>query len=539
MGSIYPTSVPSKRLSASISGSASSFQLNNILGWNGAALTSSDFGSKAYGVFRNDANTLMELFEFDPSTIASGSITILLRGLKFTGDLTTEVSANKLTWVRNETIVELGSDVPQLLKHFVDDLSAQTIAGVKTFSSLPVTTAGNPVGNNDLARKLYVDTVVAGIATTINVLVPGTAGETVAAGQLVYFDDTDNEWKLCDADTATTVENTMLGIAQGAGVNGGAISGGVLVRGLDANQSGLTAGAIYYASNTAGGLSASAGTKEVTIGFAYSTTQIYFNPRFDQQLTEDQQDALAGNNGTPSGTNKYMTQSGFQVGAEIYAADAGANDTYVVTLSPVPAAYTTGMVVRFKANTINTGAATLNVNSLGAKTIVKYVNTPLADGDIAAGMFCTVIYDGTNFVLQNPNANAVTQFKVAYGQGTRDVASGTGTQDIAHGMGVTPKMVKIYANGFGTFGAGVSGAQSHGAGIVATQSCSWFVVTDGVAAPKHGQSSTSILKIYGSDGTALLAEAAISVLDATNITLNFTTMTGTGLAVHFQWEAFY
>ena len=49
-----------------------------------------------------------------------------------------------------------------------------------------------------------------------------------------------------------------------------------------------------------------------------------------------------------------------------------------------------------------TGAATLNVNSLGAKTIVKGVNTTLLDGDIAASMFCTVIYDGTNFVLQNP-----------------------------------------------------------------------------------------------------------------------------------------
>ena len=56
------------------------------------------------------------------------------------------------------------------------------------------------------------------------------------------------------------------------------------------------------------------------------------------------------------------------------------------------------MVVYFKANTVNTGAATLNVNSLGAKTIVKGVSTTLNDGDIAAGQFCTVIYDGTNFV---------------------------------------------------------------------------------------------------------------------------------------------
>lgn len=85
-----------------------------------------------------------------------------------------------------------------------------------------------------------------------------------------------------------------------------------------------------------------------------------------------------------------------------YAADAQANDTYVITLSPAPTAYTTGMQVIFKANTANTGAATLNVNSLGAKTIVKAVSTTLANNDILANMFCLCVYDGTNFVLMNP-----------------------------------------------------------------------------------------------------------------------------------------
>ena len=89
--------------------------------------------------------------------------------------------------------------------------------------------------------------------------------------------------------------------------------------------------------------------------------------------------------------------SGFQ-GSQ-FAADAGSNDTYVVTLSPVPAAYFTGMVVIFKANTVNTGAATLNVNGFGAKTIVKNYNATLANADIAAGQIVMVVYDGTNFQL--------------------------------------------------------------------------------------------------------------------------------------------
>jgi len=85
-----------------------------------------------------------------------------------------------------------------------------------------------------------------------------------------------------------------------------------------------------------------------------------------------------------------------------YAADAQASDTYVITLAPALLAYSVGLEINFKANTANTGAATLNVNGLGAKTIVKGVSTTLANNDILAGMFCKVIYDGTNFVLFNP-----------------------------------------------------------------------------------------------------------------------------------------
>lgn len=82
-----------------------------------------------------------------------------------------------------------------------------------------------------------------------------------------------------------------------------------------------------------------------------------------------------------------------------YGADAGGDDTYAVTLDPVPAAYYAGMEVNFKPTTANTGACTLDVNSLGAKTIKKSVSSDLATGDILAGQMVKVIYDGTNFQL--------------------------------------------------------------------------------------------------------------------------------------------
>lgn len=83
-----------------------------------------------------------------------------------------------------------------------------------------------------------------------------------------------------------------------------------------------------------------------------------------------------------------------------YAADAGATDAYAITLTGL-SAYTTGMTFKFKANTANTGACTLNVNGLGAKTIKKNVSDDLSTGDILANQLVIVTYDGTNMQLQS------------------------------------------------------------------------------------------------------------------------------------------
>ncbi len=91
-----------------------------------------------------------------------------------------------------------------------------------------------------------------------------------------------------------------------------------------------------------------------------------------------------------------------QSGEEIYGVPNGGTDTYAITVAPVPAAYVAGMVFRFKADVANTGAASLNVNGLGAITIVKSFNVTLSDGDIKAGQLVEVEYDGTNFQMLSP-----------------------------------------------------------------------------------------------------------------------------------------
>ena len=119
-------------------------------------------------------------------------------------------------------------------------------------------------------------------------------------------------------------------------------------------------------------------------------------------------------NGTTSGTITYdgtvVSEDGYfsdsvTVGKVNFGADAQASDTYVITLSPAPTAYTTGMTVVFTATTANTGACTLNVNALGAKALKSLHDQDPADGYIEAGSVVTAVYDGTNFQIQNPDAN--------------------------------------------------------------------------------------------------------------------------------------
>lgn len=74
----------------------------------------------------------------------------------------------------------------------------------------------------------------------------------------------------------------------------------------------------------------------------------------------------------------------------------GSANAYVVTYSVAPAALYNGQRFGFITNFANTGSATLNINSLGAKTIKKVVagvKTALASGDMASGAFVEVAYN--------------------------------------------------------------------------------------------------------------------------------------------------
>ncbi len=84
---------------------------------------------------------------------------------------------------------------------------------------------------------------------------------------------------------------------------------------------------------------------------------------------------------------------------------AGTANAQTVSLTPALTAYTAGQIYSWISGVENTGAMTLNINSLGTKTVKKYIGGAkydLIDGDMPLGHPCLGRYDGTDIVFLNP-----------------------------------------------------------------------------------------------------------------------------------------
>lgn len=80
--------------------------------------------------------------------------------------------------------------------------------------------------------------------------------------------------------------------------------------------------------------------------------------------------------------------------SHVTISSTGSANAYVLTYTTAPPAYVHGMRFTFKANFANTATATVNVNSLGAKTIVRIDGaTTLAANDIVANQHVHLEYD--------------------------------------------------------------------------------------------------------------------------------------------------
>lgn len=108
-------------------------------------------------------------------------------------------------------------------------------------------------------------------------IVNGTAGATITAGQLVYYDGSTTSYKLADSDIVAA--SVPAGIALHGSLSGQplqVLTGGPITLGAT-----LTPGVAYYANPTAGGIGPVADVvttnRSVMIGFATSASILNVN----------------------------------------------------------------------------------------------------------------------------------------------------------------------------------------------------------------------------------------------------------------------
>jgi hypothetical protein len=103
--------------------------------------------------------------------------------------------------------------------------------------------------------------------------------------------------------------------------------------------------------------------------------------------------------------------------------------TVTGVLSPTLDAYTAGMIVIFTPAVTNTGATTLNIDSLGALDIQKFNGLALSAGDLVAGTPALLVLDSgaDDWILVNP------QYR---GLGFRSITGADSTAASDNGFGV-------------------------------------------------------------------------------------------------------
>lgn len=135
-------------------------------------------------------------------------------------------------------------------------------------------------------------------------------------------------------------------------------------------------------------------------------------------------DRLQLGDGLVAGGIPHINYKDAQNNPFTHATSGGSANALTLTLAGTPSGYGSGFGVSFIAGNSNTGAATIDVNGMGAQNIYKLSSgtlTALAAGDIIAGGAYELLHNGTQFQIMGLQSGGLTLVK----QGDLSTSLGT------------------------------------------------------------------------------------------------------------------
>lgn len=202
----------------------------------------------------------------------------------------------------------------------------------------------------------------------------------------------------------------------------------------------------------------------------------------------------------------------------------GTATALVLTLAATPDALVKGERYAFFASQTNTGAMTLNVNGLGAKSILQQDGAALKAGQVVSGSAVAVIYDGTNFRLENyisnPKFSGTVSADAFTTTGALTAASLTLTGTLSAGATTVASLTSTGAlTGSSVYSGGMTVNDAAGTDRVVSWRTAnkqrWAAFTNASAESGANAGSDFAIARYADDGTYIDAAFSVTRRDGT------------------------
>lgn len=211
--------------------------------------------------------------------------------------------------------------------------------------------------------------------------------------------------------------------------------------------------------------------------------------------------------------------AGQQIPSAAYLVGVAGTVNAITATLPVMGAYIIGQVFTLVPVGANTGAVTLNVNSLGAIAVTKGGATALAAGELVTGAAYQLIYDGTRFLISN-NVGFPGLAGVGYLEVPQNIQAAAYTlvladsgKHIFHALGAAAATYTIPANATVAFPIGTAITFVNLAAAAVTIA----ITTDTMNLAGSGTTGSRTLANFGT-ATALKVTATQWIISGTGLT---------------------